>query len=554
MADDRNDWFRLCFALAALGEPGREFFHRLARLSPKYDETENDAKFSEALKNRNGEINIGTFFYLCKEAGIEPQKKRGRVTEGKINTAIRDAQRALGDQGWEYPIEEVESAVNHAIQQRKNPGEATPAPLPHDAMDAIQGAVEPVFMPVPRHYGTGVRDEIAKYLAKKWDFYEDTSTGLYYCRAVGDNNPNSLRPFTAKHRFINDLRIDLERGHFNKSDVTGPTIVETIFSSYTLQDINLLGEHLRYLGGKWDRVDRVKVLLRTMKTDNDEFFERIGTKYLLNVIAQAFCDSSGCRNEHALVLTGKQGIGKTRFFQELLWNNKFLASAPNFDFENKEHLLLMATHLLILLDEMGSIKKAELATMKAAFSWDVVKADRKYQETGTYRRVASFAGGTNEDTFLRDDTGDRRFIVFEVSQLDHAAYTAVDKAQLWGQLYCMWELGDDFHLTEDEKAVITTRNRDRFAEEKKEHAFIHDQLIITGDLKDFVSYRELGAELDRYRHAHNGQGFWDVKVVNNCLKQDPHVESGERGYAHGTRGRGFRGVRFAAPPAGGASW
>jgi len=40
----------------------------------------------------------------------------------------------------------------------------------------------------------------------------------------------------------------------------------------------------------------------------------------------------------------------------------------------------------------------------------------------------------------------------------------------------MWERGDDFHLTEDEKAVIATRNRDRFAEEKKEHAFINDKL------------------------------------------------------------------------------
>ena len=114
----------------------------------------------------------------------------------------------------------------------------------------------------------------------------------------------------------------------------------------------------------------------------------------------------------------------------------------------------------------------------------------------------------------------------------------------------MWERGDDFRLTEEEKAIIAARNRDRFAEEKKEHAFISNQLIITGDAQDFVSYKELGTELDQYKHTYSGQGYWDVKVVHNVLKQDPRVESGARGYVRGKQVRGFAGVRLAAPSAG----
>ncbi|OGX82899.1 DUF3987 domain-containing protein [Hymenobacter coccineus] len=70
--DDYDRWYRIGLALANLGEDGREYFHRVSRLSPKYKEAECDRQFSLSLRKGSGAITVGTFVHICKEAGICP--------------------------------------------------------------------------------------------------------------------------------------------------------------------------------------------------------------------------------------------------------------------------------------------------------------------------------------------------------------------------------------------------------------------------------------------------------------------------------------------------
>lgn len=75
-----NQWLSLGFALSDyLGEDGREYFHRLSRFNPKYDERDTDKQYDNCLKGRKEGITIGTFYYLAKKAGIDI---------GKIETQI----------------------------------------------------------------------------------------------------------------------------------------------------------------------------------------------------------------------------------------------------------------------------------------------------------------------------------------------------------------------------------------------------------------------------------------------------------------------------------
>lgn len=520
-ADTHDEWIKVGFALATLGEPGREYFHRVSRLSPKYDEATNDAQFDNALKTGDGSVAIATFFYLCKEAGITPppRPQRGRPSRrAQREKASSPAQEALAEQG------------------------------PYYSPELIEGAVGAAFATPPRHAGSGIRDQIGKHLAKKWDFYHDSSTGLNYYRPVGNDDPRALIPFTEKSLFLNNLLIDLERAQFGKREADKKTLIETVFSSYCLQSIDVMAETLRYLAARWDGKDRIGPLLKTIKTDDDELCARMITKWLLNLVAQIHGGSSACRNEHAFVLVSRQGLGKTTFFQHLLWDHQYFASPPAFDFGNKEHNLMLSTKVLILLDEMGQYKKADIATLKAAFSQDKVTADRKYRDTADYRRIASFAGCTNDDAFLKDDTGDRRFWVFRMLELlDFDAYYAVDKAQLWGQLETMYQREEAYLPTPQEEEVMATRNREQFSEEKREHVFMREHLVITGDRNDFVLSGDLETALDYYRHAHHGQGYWNPNVVRQALQQDSRVKCSERIRVQGKQLRAFTGVRLAAP-------
>lgn len=71
--DDYDRWYRIGLALATLGEDGRTYFHRVSRLSPKYNEAECDRQFTLSLQKGSGAITVGTFIHICKEAGIDPE-------------------------------------------------------------------------------------------------------------------------------------------------------------------------------------------------------------------------------------------------------------------------------------------------------------------------------------------------------------------------------------------------------------------------------------------------------------------------------------------------
>ena len=73
IAPDYTSWRDIAFALAdALGESGRQYFHRLSRFYPSYDEKEADKQFSACLRSHGSGITINTLFHLAKQSGINP--------------------------------------------------------------------------------------------------------------------------------------------------------------------------------------------------------------------------------------------------------------------------------------------------------------------------------------------------------------------------------------------------------------------------------------------------------------------------------------------------
>ena len=66
------DWRDLGFALAdALGESGRNYYHRLSRFYPSYSQGETDKQFSSCLASHGHGITIKTLYHLAKSAGID---------------------------------------------------------------------------------------------------------------------------------------------------------------------------------------------------------------------------------------------------------------------------------------------------------------------------------------------------------------------------------------------------------------------------------------------------------------------------------------------------
>ena len=73
MFENFDDWTKGAFALSNLGEDGRAMFKSISKLSSRYNETENNRKFTNAL-HTNNKVGIASFIYMCRQHGIDTNR------------------------------------------------------------------------------------------------------------------------------------------------------------------------------------------------------------------------------------------------------------------------------------------------------------------------------------------------------------------------------------------------------------------------------------------------------------------------------------------------
>ena len=109
IAPNYADWRDLGFALAdALGESGRNYYHRLSRFYQSYSQSETDKQYSACLASHGHGVTIKTLYHLTKSAGVsvsipQPSKQKSSIPQ---NGDLKD----LGEEDFS-PMGELEGAV-----------------------------------------------------------------------------------------------------------------------------------------------------------------------------------------------------------------------------------------------------------------------------------------------------------------------------------------------------------------------------------------------------------------------------------------------------------
>ena len=73
MFENFDDWTKGAFALSNLGENGRAMFKSISKLSSRYNEAENNRKFTNAL-HTNNKVGIASLIYMCRQYGIDTNR------------------------------------------------------------------------------------------------------------------------------------------------------------------------------------------------------------------------------------------------------------------------------------------------------------------------------------------------------------------------------------------------------------------------------------------------------------------------------------------------
>jgi hypothetical protein len=484
LSTDHETNIKIGWALHSIGADA-SYFHSITSHNPDYDFDKMEDRFAElGTSYDTSRCGFGVLVNLAKEAGIT------------------------------VPIETIAAAQPTRLTLTSN---AT-TPKKVSQMD--------------------IRDAV-----KQWyTVYIDEGSSTYYYSKVGTRNPFDFTPFTAKSTFLNKLLGQLETVGIS---VSKSKLEETLFNEDTYTVINYLTMQLDWLGANYDNKDHFSKLLTCIKTGEDTLFAYSLKKWMVNLVAQIYGDGEKSIHENVLVLVGDQNAGKTGFFKSLLWSDKWFAAPINFDFQNKEHLLMMNSKALILLDEMAAYGKADVRVMKGALSLPKVTADKKFCDTADYTRNSTFCGCSNNTDFLKDDTGDRRFLVFNIiSPVLWEIYNSVDKMQLWGQMVKEFKDNFDYKFSNEEVEESIHRNISAFTMHKPEDTFISIWLDVTGDATDYLSNADLEVMLNDYKKQYNVREFINLSSIRAKLKM-AGVKVGELRKIRGKAVKGFAGVRSA---------
>ncbi len=175
-------------------------------------------------------------------------------------------------------------------------------------------------------------------------------------------------------------------------------------------------------------------------------------KTLVAAVARIF--APGCKVDTALILNGPQGVGKSSFFRELAGSQWFDDSMGAATSERDERLKLHQFWFLEWGELEAVFKRKDVAAVKSFLSCSVDTVRPPYGRTAiSLKRRSIIVGSTNQDEFLTDATGNRRFWVIPVKQRIDLEQLAAERDRIWAAAVALYQSQSAWWLSSEEEAI-----------------------------------------------------------------------------------------------------
>lgn len=156
----------------------------------------------------------------------------------------------------------------------------------------------------------------------------------------------------------------------------------------------------------------------------------IGRKMLIAGVRRV--RSPGCKFDYIVVLEGRQGAGKSSLLKVMAGEENF-SDNEIIGLDKREQQEAVQGVWIYEIAELEGLHKSDVTKIKMFASKTVDSARPAYARSRVDRpRRGVFVATTNEDTYLRDTTGNRRFWPVRVGTIDLAG-VAADRDQLWAE-------------------------------------------------------------------------------------------------------------------------
>jgi len=237
---------------------------------------------------------------------------------------------------------------------------------------------------------------------------------------------------------------------------------------------------------KWDEMSRLDCFFIDFFGAQDSPYVRaVGRNFWIGMIARIF--QPGCQLDNMVVLEGAQGIGKTRALR-IMGGNWYTEAHESVT--NKDFFMVLDGKLIVEIAELDSFSRAEVTRIKQVVSCTTDRYRAPYaRSVEDHPRSSIFVGTTNEQAYLRDNTGGRRFWPIGCGAIDHALL-AQHRDQLYAEAVHRYKAGETWYeMPPDYTAQQQEQRRQVDEWEPVIETWLKNQLAI-----EHVSIRDIAVE------------------------------------------------------------
>jgi predicted P-loop ATPase len=296
------------------------------------------------------------------------------------------------------------------------------------------------------HFET-VFHQVEKYLRDNYKLRYNQIKCEIECSAIDQSN---FQPVNE-----NSLYIELRKKKVKISKDDVKSILKSDFTSR----FNPIAEYFNNLPiyDPTKEPDHIANFASFVKAEEQDEFNKHYKKWLVRAVRCALDD--GYYNKQAFILVHEaQNSGKTTWcrFHCPAYLKDYFAEEISTD---KDGLILLAKNFLINLDELSTLQRAEINSLKSYFSKDRINIRLPYDsKNSNIPRKCSFIGSTNLGQFLQDETGSVRWLCFQITSIDWDYAKEVNIDNVWRQALYLWRSGTfRYDLAPDE--ILENENR-----------------------------------------------------------------------------------------------
>lgn len=187
---------------------------------------------------------------------------------------------------------------------------------------------------------------------------------------------------------------------------------------------------------EWDGKDHILDALTRISVKNIEhrYFVELMKEWFASVVRRM---NNPSHQNRCVIFRGQQGLGKDFCINAMLSGFGRYANEIDVSREKTEIYRIIKNLAVAIIPEFDETQRSAISTLKSIITAKSVEMRALYKNESTSSEIrCSFISASNFENILRDSSGNRRYMIFDLEEIEHS-FEEVNGEQIMAQCFSL---------------------------------------------------------------------------------------------------------------------